>query len=1009
MANKKIKSKDIIEDGLFDNAKKSAEGLTDVLDQIEKGFKGIIEKNTEFLKTTKKTEVTVDTFEDLSDAVNDSQKAIEGLTAAQKIKEKFDANEIKNLQQAERLRKTLLQSDQQIERNKQQAIKTQQQELRLSVQQKKESERLEKQREREEKNLKQLNSEYSIQSKRLNELRKEYKDLALSTEDTAKEQKELLKEITQLDKKLKDVDAQTGQFQRSVGNYEKVNSRAKKSFGSLSGFLLGIFVGAFTKSRAASREFQGGIERLGNVVKTFAIAIKNTFVNTIVPNLQIFVKEANIAALEVKALFVNPFGGEKDKLTKRINALKEEINSLTGKGIPTLTSQFKGLGEVISETDANIVKRLELQDRLIDRSAKLSLEIGKLRNEEAALQEDIGNSTFSFQQRAKQIDELIGVQGRLISKEIELAKAQQESARLDVRNDLLRERAGSVSDQQLNTLSFLDDKNKADAIGLENLEKLRAANEALIAIEGQAIIQQKQANKERLENSRDLFEQELDFTLDIGDRQKAVNERILTDQRLLLADRKKILKQTEALLDDSFDEQIKLTEAFIRESLQINNGATEEESLKAVLDLNLEKLVLLEDEKQIREELFSAGISDEITQNRIREIIIERKAALQDVADIQRDLNEAQLESQQNEEDSLQNIQQENFTFQVEQLEKQLELQEQTNEKRKEIISDSIGIQKDALIDQANFEKELAEQEVVEAEELAAKKLEIENKLRNDIARLDREEAERKAELDRLELQDRKEAIQELTNLTISETRAEIDKVFDLRRQLNDKEITARQREIERQQDLAINGLENQLAFENKKLAEAEIEKREILEREARAKEAIKLSEIFLQAYLAELNQEGGNPAQAGAKAFAQTLIAKGISKTIAGSFIEGTENVAESLGDSKVHNGVDGYHIAVDGRERILSPNQNALIGNITNDDLAKLAYSYRTGDLTEPQTTIVYNENQITKEDIQQLIKATKESKTEVDLDNLGNLFTSTYKNGMKTVVKYKTRPRL
>ena len=33
-----------------------------------------------------------------------------------------------------------------------------------------------------------------------------------------------------------------------------------------------------------------------------------------------------------------------------------------------------------------------------------------------------------------------------------------------------------------------------------------------------------------------------------------------------------------------------------------------------------------------------AGIADEITQNRIREIIIERKAAVQDIADLQEEL-----------------------------------------------------------------------------------------------------------------------------------------------------------------------------------------------------------------------------------------------------------------------------------------------------------------------------------------------------------------------------------
>ena len=73
--------------------------------------------------------------------------------------------------------------------------------------------------------------------------------------------------------------------------------------------------------------------------------------------------------------------------------------------------------------------------------------------------------------------------------------------------------------------------------------------------------------------------------------------------------------------------------------------------------------------------------------------------------------------------------------------------------------------------------------------------------------------------------------------------------------------------------------------------------------------------------------------------------VATGI-RTVAG-FIDGTENVADSLGKAN-RPGEDGYDIRVDGRERIVNPEDNKLMGSIKNHDLAKLAYNYRTGKLS-------------------------------------------------------------
>ncbi|MES2287772.1 MAG: hypothetical protein V4547_18940 [Bacteroidota bacterium] len=152
-----------------------------------------------------------------------------------------------------------------------------------------------------------------------------------------------------------------------------------------------------------------------------------------------------------------------------------------------------------------------------------------------------------------------------------------------------------------------------------------------------------------------------------------------------------------------------------------------------------------------------------------------------------------------------------------------------------------------------------------------------------------------------------------------------------------DNDIDLRQRNILQQQQLAIAGKDNTLAFEKAAAAKDELRKQELAKKEETRQKRVALFKL-IAAYA-----DKGDSDQATSKAFIQMAIAG----AIAGSYFEGTENVGEDLKGNKMHNGRDGYHIAVDGSERILTGAQNKLIGDLSNDELAQVARAHNEGVL--------------------------------------------------------------
>lgn len=277
-----------------------------------------------------------------------------------------------------------------------------------------------------------------------------------------------------------------------------------------------------------------------------------------------------------------------------------------------------------------------------------------------------------------------------------------------------------------------------------------------------------------------------------------------------------------------------------------------------------------------------------------------------------------------------------------------------------------------------------------------------------DKARLEQEKKDKEA-ADKLA----KQREEELKNLFEAASKAldiaekEIKEKEKLREDAINKEIDDRQRSIEEQKRRAEEGLSNTLAFEEKALKDAEAKKEE------ENKKALKREKALTFFKLLSANAEK-DPNTALQKTITEILL----GEAIAGAFFKGTENVAEDLKGNKVHNGRDGYVVAVDGSERVLTGEQNKLIGKMSNEELAQLAHDYNNNKLlpnymlnegvNSSSADKIYASmqlNQLVKmnerlESLEEAIKNKPVSNT--NIDGLGYIIREEIRNGLKTTTK-------
>jgi hypothetical protein len=320
-------------------------------------------------------------------------------------------------------------------------------------------------------------------------------------------------------------------------------------------------------------------------------------------------------------------------------------------------------------------------------------------------------------------------------------------------------------------------------------------------------------------------------------------------------------------------------------------------------------------------------------------------------------------------------------------------------------------------LDQDELAKARTQMEIESLEEQLRILKEKYPELKDVILDTEIELAEKKRDLKKIEADELKEDLKEqyeLQRLAIEGVTNLLVKEIDERIKAIDKEIEAHKKRASELEELAKNGnilAQESLAEENRLIAEAERE-REIQERR---KQQILLVSSVLQAYNANLEagQESG-------EAFRNAVISKAVLDAFIaslGSFYVGTEDTG------KASNALDanGGRLAVlHDNERVMTSKQNKMIGNVSNDEVARVMEARRLGKMVEGESQIISFDNQILVNELMTVsekldqVNKTIANKPELDVkvgevSSMAMKITETHKKkGVRTVNTFIVKPK-
>ncbi len=991
--SKKVQSSDIISDDLFVEQIKNAKLFEAEIDKLVLGLKDVQKVSTAFLKANKDSAKKAKEIKAVTDETDKLSKANKAVIALEVEKEKLKQSQ---------LRTEKLISD---------SIK-----------------KAEKEKEKEIVTNNKLNSSYLQASKRLNELRLRYKDLAIEGKGATKEATELLKAVTKLDKELKEADATTGQFNRNVGNYsEGVQEAIEKT---------GLFGGAISKITSFVEMYEA------------AIVAKNTVAakDIVLTEAEAISHAQNVAALEAETVAT-----EQLTLAKRLlNAVTSPLGLLI-LGVTALVALSKSIYDVnqslqdqktILEAIARDTFRrtgnafetlAKLTINYRKESNELVLTLAKLKDEEGDLTEISNDNTLSFGQREEAFKK--ANEARITLAKTSLYVAQKEF--------YLAEETRKAEEKQFGVGAgkARAEFYKAEA---EAKVKLFEAEDAL------GDLTRTNAQKER-----ELIQNKTAFEVDLILKKKqnafaaaAILEQQIKDETDSLKKRRELINQLNKEERKNQEAQFKIFNDGIKKENEVNAKAGEQ--LKKLVDfkdlINTKDSVALGKKIELLRE---SNLTDEQSVQ-VAKIVVE--------AQKQRIDNQAKLNEQKQKEiellKKLQEIEIQNVEIQknaeleiIKELEEEkikiyenankkilenervnqkiaLEFRKQSFEEVKRLINLEAQEKQNKLLLEVIQEKTTVENSSDLQEVKTAKLAQIDEKYKIDSEKIERDKSktildinEQEAEnlkaiskrRKQIEIEKTVAVIEELQKVT-SAVSEELDNQNNLTNQKKDKEIEKTKTSIDRQRELAEKGAENTLAFEEAQLAKRELKQQEALEKQARQKELIQLTEAYFNALNARLTEVGGNPDTAPVRALGDVLIAKGVAKGIVQFAKDGNEMVTPSGVGGQ--DGIDDIPFMLTKGEAVIPKK-----ANIENHDAVKSLINGNFEQLYKPvyenkdTASNIYNSLLIQQNDkiISKLDDLIAKPVQHVDVDSMGNIRESILKQVQKTVIIHKQKTRI
>lgn len=496
----------------------------------------------------------------------------------------------------------------------------------------------------------------------------------------------------------------------------------------------------------------------------------------------------------------------------------------SNQAIESFGKAFSGLGKALTEAFNSGRQYNELIRQLGKDLIGMNVEIAKL-NAESERQEEIeADATKTFEERTTAVFKSIDAQKKASEIEVEIAKRKLNAEQV-----------------------LLDGLKKGTESRLEQSRIVSEKQIELIEAEKNADIKALALRRTANQLNQDLIEKNLDILIDGFDNQKTVNERIISDEKQKFDKRKKLLEDTIALQKEILKQEV----------LEIQKVAKQK--------IDIDKLLKLSDSKQLNDKIRSIGLS-EILEGRLLEVVREARTQESELNQTLIDLDVERLELKKEIQQQLEDLQAQNIdgekqrAIELQRLEEQRALfeisekqkvfgfeeeefkllQKQKTEILNKGIKDRETIEIDALnrendrnqkvlelklLNEDKTQKEINEELTKLKIEQLTKEIQLEKESGRDAIDKELELAKMKNQIAIDQEKKKSEAIQKIQDTTakalFNAFQVGLDKQIDELDKLEQKQNSIVDNQIERAQ----NGLENNLAFEEKQLAEIEQKK----------------------------------------------------------------------------------------------------------------------------------------------------------------------------------------
>lgn len=1021
---KKIQHSDLIEDNIFSNTTESAEQLLGKLKLLEQSFKEIAKVTQKELKKNpfksfediKKAEDNIKAADEALKGFNDTTKKTKKVT--DDIKQATDDEVKARLKQQAAVNEQKKRLKEIIVLENQEAGTLQKLAARNNIL-RQEREKLNLDTKEGQDRLKAINAELDKNNDFIKENSDKLKQQKLNVGNYKDSVKDAIKESGVFGESF---DKLSKVIEVSKGAFEDISKEIKENIAVLFGKTAATQANTVaTEANTAATEAQAVATNASTKATTKGTAAFKLF-NNVLKGSVVGAIFAALAALgtfftkfeegeDILGKFVAQAGAVFNVLLNRLARAGEGIKNLftgfftfdftkAGQGIDQITAAFSGFGEAVSQavTDAgNLFTAIDDFGKVIRQT---ELDLARLNTEQERLNLLINDGTLSFKERERVARRLAALDEEVLSKELNLATKQ-----LEFEKERLRIEANISRDRLENIIATQDAEG---AVTEKKLEELIAFQTKVIELEGRvAVEREKIAQSDRIRTQKQTIN-----TLKVID--EVSNLQIEVD--------KKVAANANATFEQRRDA--------VNGILEISKNAyeTEIEQLQKTTKINIDSNALLSAENSIvlDERIRNLELSDKL-EDELRRSINDRKKSIQEAADLEAKIREDQLKAVEKQRNVVNQIEQEQKKGDIAAIESQKELAKLSSEKLR-LIEEEYKLQVALVEDSAEFR--------VNTEKLTAEEIELINEQKNnelekleykrlkEIDAVKKEELKKEQEATKKQLEEIKRIREEFSREALKEIEAEASK----RQEALDREIEKRRENIDIQQELAKEGNANaaaQIAFEEEQLAKVEIKKRQVAEREARIKRAIQLVDAYFAAYERYLDDPDTKPNQAATKALAnvgQSVAISEVAKALASaSFYEGTENVGKSLqGKGKVLNtGKDDYlgltssgkFIRFDEDERILTGDQNRMIGDISNDKLSQIALDYRNGRIGYNLSSVgnSINIERKLEENAAKITEAINKKPVQmVDVDAIGNMVERIVAEGVEKRITHLRKHR-